>query len=164
MDPNTAAAMEDRWERGRKGKGNEWGVPKLLIRIIPGFTFVILAYVLVHLSVSNTRVNIVPEFNLSWDETLYLFATMLAMFELFRVSKPGINNTVEAIAMGVAAVFQIVLFVLGMAHHVWMGIQFDLFYTAPFGMLMVINITQTIVAFIINARTLQRTIASAGIE
>ena len=76
------------------------------------------------------------------------------MAEQLRVSHPGVDNTIEAILMGAIASVQVLLFALGAA-----GVRpLAIFNNTEFLMLTVISMTQAIVAILINARTLRRTI------
>jgi hypothetical protein len=81
-------------------------------------------------------------------------AAMMAMAEQLRVSHPGIDNTIEAILMAAVAAFQVLLFALGAAGVRPLGI----FNSTEFLMLTLISMTQAVVAILINARTLRRTI------
>jgi len=98
------------------------------------------------------------EYHLSWVEILMVGAAMMAMAEQLRVSYPGVDNTVEAILMGAIAVVQVLLFALGAA-----GVKpLAIFNNTEFLMLTLISMTQAIVATLINARTLRRTIGVSG--
>jgi hypothetical protein len=81
-------------------------------------------------------------------------AAMMAMAEQLRVSHPGIDNTIEAILMAAIAGVQVLLFALGATDVKNLGI----FNNTEFLMLTLISMTQAIVAILINARTLRRTI------
>ncbi len=80
------------------------------------------------------------------------------MAELLRVSQPGIDNTWEALRMaGVAAVY-FGLFLLSAA-----GVrELQIFNSTEFLTLLLISIVQVILAFMINARTLKRTVDFSG--
>ena len=81
-------------------------------------------------------------------------AAMMAMTEQLRVSTPGVDNTIEALLMGAIAGVQVLLFALGTA-----GVKpLAMFNNTEFLMLTLISLTQAIVAVLINARTLRRTI------
>jgi len=85
-------------------------------------------------------------------------AAMMAMAEQLRVSHPGVDNTIEAIFMGAIAGVQVLLFALGAA-----GVRLlAIFNNSEFLMLTSISMTQAIVATMINARTLRRTIGVSG--
>jgi len=85
-------------------------------------------------------------------------AAMMAMAEQLRVSHPGVDNTIEAILMGAVAGGQVLLFALGAA-----GVKtLAMFNNTEFLMLTLISMTQAIVAILINARTLRRTIGVGG--
>jgi hypothetical protein len=96
----------------------------------------------------------VGEYQLAWVEVLLVGAAMMAMAEQLRVSHPGIDNTVEAILMAAIAGIQVLLFALAAA-----GVRgLEIFNRTEFLMLTVISMTQAVVAIMINARTLRRTI------
>jgi hypothetical protein len=80
------------------------------------------------------------------------------MAEQLRVSTPGVDNTIEALLMGAIAGVQVLLFALGTA-----GVKpLAMFNNTEFLMLTLISLTQAIVAVLINARTLRRTIGVGG--
>jgi hypothetical protein len=76
------------------------------------------------------------------------------MAEQLKVSYPGVDNTIEGILMGAVAGIQVLLFALGAAAVEPLAI----FNNTEFLMLTLISITQAVVALLINARTLRRTI------
>jgi hypothetical protein len=85
-------------------------------------------------------------------------AAMMAMAEQLRVSTPGVDNTIEALLMGAIAGVQVLLFALGSA-----GVKpLAIFNNTEFLMLTLISLTQAIVAVLINARTLRRTLGVGG--
>jgi hypothetical protein len=94
------------------------------------------------------------QYHLSWVEVLMVAAAMMAMAEQLKVSYPGVDNTIEAILMGAVAGIQVLLFALGAAGVEPLGI----FNNTEFLMLTLISLTQSVVAILINARTLRRTI------
>ena len=98
------------------------------------------------------------EYHLSWVEILMVGAAMMAMAEQLRVSTPGVDNTVEALLMGTIAGVQVLLFALAAS-----GVEaLSIFNNTEFLMLTAISLTQAIVAVLINARTLRRTIGVGG--
>jgi hypothetical protein len=123
---------------------------------VPLLVIVLALYACIELWVPNVHEPIfnVGDYTLTWVELIYLVAFFLAMFELLRVSEPGIDNTVEALLMlGVSGII-LVLFVLGVA-----GLPaFRIFNRMEFLMLLLISAAQVILAFLINARTLKRTV------
>lgn len=126
------------------------------LKYVPGFAYVLVLYVIGKLLFPDPRATLLHwgEYHLSWVEVLMVGAAMVAMAEQLRVSHPGIDNTVEAILMAAMAVAQVLLFALGAA-----GVKnLDIFNNTEFLMLTLISITQAIVAIMINARTLRRTI------
>jgi hypothetical protein len=122
----------------------------------PGFLYVLVFFIIGKLIFADPRATLVHwgEYNLSWVEVLLVGAAMMAMAEQLRVSHPGVDNTIEAIFMGAIASIQVLLFALGAA-----GVRpLAIFNNTEFLMLTVISMTQAIVAILINARTLRRTI------
>jgi hypothetical protein len=94
------------------------------------------------------------QYHLSWVEVLMVAAAMMAMADQLKVSYPGVDNTIEAIMMGAVAGIQVLLLALGAA-----GVEpLAIFNNAEFLMLTLISLTQAVVAILINARTLRRTI------
>jgi hypothetical protein len=126
------------------------------LKYVPGFAYILLLYVTGKLLFPDPRATLVQwgEYHLSWVEVLMVGAAMMAMAEQLRVSHPGIDNTIEAILMAAMAVAQVLLFALSAA-----GVRnLDIFNNTEFLMLTLISATQAIVAIMINARTLRRTI------
>jgi hypothetical protein len=126
------------------------------LKYVPGFLYILLLYVAGKFIFSDPRATLVQwgEYQLSWVEVLMVGAAMMAMAEQLRVSHPGIDNTVEAIMMVAIAAVQVLLFALGSAGVRPLGI----FNNTEFLMLTLISMTQAVVAILINARTLRRTI------
>jgi hypothetical protein len=126
------------------------------LKYIPGFFYVLVFFMIGKLIFTDPRATLVHwgEYHLSWVEVLLVGAAMMAMAEQLRVSHPGIDNTIEAILMGAIAGVQVLLFALGAA-----GVRpLAIFNNPEFLMLTVISMTQAVVAILINARTLRRTI------
>lgn len=126
------------------------------LRFLPGFVYILVLFVVGKFIFPDPRATLVQwgEYHLSWVEVLMVGAAMMAMAEQLRVSHPGIDNTVEAILMAAIAGIQVLLFALGAA-----GVrQLAIFNNTEFLMLTLISMTQAIVAILINARTLRRTI------
>jgi hypothetical protein len=126
------------------------------LKYIPGFFYVLVFFMIGKLIFADPRATLVHwgEYHLSWVEVLLVGAAMMAMAEQLRVSHPGIDNTIEAILMGAIAGVQVLLFALGAA-----GVRpLAIFNNTEFLMLTVISMTQAVVAILINARTLRRTI------
>jgi len=128
-----------------------------VFRYIPGFSLILVLYILGSLVISDPRATLfeIGNYKLAWVEVLLVVAAIVAMWEQIKVSEPGINNITEALLMGLMAVVQIVLFTLGAAEVP----GFDLFNNTEFLLLTIINVAQTMVAFQINAATLMRTIS-----
>jgi hypothetical protein len=126
------------------------------LKYTPGFLYILVFFIIGKLVFADPRATLVQwrEYNLSWVEVLLVVAAMMAMAEQLRVSHPGVDNTIEAILMGAIASLQVLLFALGAA-----GVKpLAIFNNTEFLMLTVISMTQAIVAILINARTLRRTI------
>src|SRR5215813_13585218 len=125
-------------------------------KYVPGFVYILILYVAGKYIFPDPRATLVQwgEYHLSWVEVLMVGAAMMAMAEQLRVSHPGIDNTIEAILMAAIAGVQVLFFALGAAGVKNLGI----FNNTEFLMLTLISMTQAIVAILINARTLRRTI------
>jgi hypothetical protein len=123
---------------------------------VPGFAYIRVLYIAGKYLVPDPRATLLQwgEYHLSWVEVLMVGAAMMAMAEQLRVSHPGIDNTIEAILMAAIAGVQVLLFALGAA-----GVRdLNIFNNTEFMMLTLISMTQAVVAILINARTLRRTI------
>jgi len=133
------------------------GVPRSgPLKYTPGFLYILLLFIAGKFVFADPRATLVHwgEYHLSWVEVLMVGAAMMAMAEQLRVSHPGVDNTIEAILMGAIAGLQVLLFALGAA-----GVKpLAIFNNTEFLMLTLISMTQAIVAILINARTLRRTI------
>lgn len=130
------------------------------LRYVPGFLYILALYILGKFMFHDPRATLIEwsEYRLTWVEVLMVGAAMMAMAEQLRVSHPGIDNTIEAILMIAVAAIQVVLFALGAAG-VW---PLGFFNNTEFLMLTVISVAQSVVAVLINARTLRRTIGVGG--
>ena len=155
--PDEGAAGATVVARTRRQKiGNFFGY----CGVVPWFTYLFVLYIVVQLAVADMRAVFlsIGTYQLSWIEVMYLLATIVAMAELLKVSKPGINNTNEALFMLSVAIVYLVVFVLGTA-----GIDgFGIFNNTEFLMLLVISWTQVVMGFTINGRTLKRAIGYAS--
>ncbi len=148
-----AAVIARRNDRTRAGTAG-----RRFMRLIPGFLFILILYVIGYFLFSDPRTPLftIGPYALAWVEVLMVTAAVMAMFEQLKVSRPGENNIGIVLMIGVLAVVQIVLFTLGAAGVGWASI----FGNTEFLLLTVINAAQTVVAFQINAATLMRTISS----
>ena len=126
------------------------------IKFIPGFLYILVLYTAGTFIFADPRAILLQagEYRLTWVEVLLVGAAIVAMAEQLRVSHPGIDNTVEAILMAGVAAIQVLLFALGAAGVRLLG----MFNSTEFLLLTVIGMTQGVVAILINARTLRRTI------
>jgi hypothetical protein len=126
------------------------------LRYVPGFLYIVALYVIGKFIFSDPRATLIQwgEYQLSWVEVLMVGGAMMAIAEQLRVSHPGIDNTIEAILMAAVAAVQVLLFALGAAGVRPLGI----FNNTEFLMLTAISMAQSVVAILINARTLRRTI------
>lgn len=126
-----------------------------VFRYIPLFVFVLALYLIGYPIFSDPRHSVaIGHYGLSWVEVLLVVATVLSLVEQMKVSHPGIDNTLEALGMVGMGVVQLILFVLGAA-----GTKgFALFNTTEFLVLTFISLAAAVVAVLINARTLRRTI------
>jgi hypothetical protein len=124
-------------------------------RFVPLFFFVLILYLLGKSVITdpNHAVALGP-YTLSWVEVLLVVASAVALVEQMKVSHPGIDNTMEALGMIAMGVLQLILFVLGAAK---VG-MFHIFNNTEFLVLTLISLSAAVVAVLINARTLRRTI------
>ncbi len=125
-------------------------------KYVPGFMYILVIYIAGKFIFPDPRATLVNlgDYQLSWVEVLLVGAAIMAMAEQLRVSHPGIDNTVEAILMAAIAAIQVLLFALGAA-----GVgPLAIFNNTEFLLLTLISLTQAVVAILINARTLRRTI------
>jgi hypothetical protein len=126
----------------------------------PGFLYILALFIAGRLIFADPRATLIQwgEYHLSWVEVLMVGAAMVAMVEQLRVSTPGVDNTIEALLMGAIAGVQVLLFALGAV-----GVKpLAIFNNTEFLMLTLISLTQAVVAVLINARTLRRTIGVGG--
>lgn len=126
------------------------------MRYIPGFVYVLAVYVAGTLLFPDHRATLVQwrGYSISWAEALLVLAGLVALLEQLRVSQPGIDNTVEAIMMTAMAGVLVLLFALSAAGVPSLG----LFNTAEFALVVLIGLTEAVVAILINARSLRRSI------
>ena len=126
------------------------------LKYTPGFLYILVLFIAGKFIFADPRATLVQwgEYHLSWVEVLMVGAAMMAMAEQLRVSHPGVDNTIEAILMGAIAGVQVLLFALGAAGVMPLAI----FNNTEFLMLTLISMTQAVVAILINARTLRRSI------
>jgi len=130
------------------------------LKYTPGFLYILLLFIAGKFIFADPRATLVQwgEYHLSWVVIIMVGAAMMAMAEQLRVSHPGVDNTIEAILMGAIAGVQVLFFALGAA-----GVRsLAIFNNTEFLMLTLISMTQAVVAVLINARTLRRTIGVGG--
>jgi hypothetical protein len=131
-----------------------------LLRYIPYFSIVLILYMFMKASGVDAHATwgSNPSWAISWGEVLLILAAVLALAEQMKVSHPGIDNTMEALSQVFMGVLQLVLFVLGVAGVVGFG----WFNDSGFMMQTFISLSASVVAVMINARTLRRTMALGG--
>lgn len=127
------------------------------LRYVPVFLIILVLYIVGRSLFPDPRATIVSwgPYELSWVEVLLVIATVLSLFEQMKVSHPGIDNTIEALFMVAMGVLQLVLFILGVNND---KSVFAMFNTTEFLVLTFISLAAAVVAVLINARTLRRTI------
>jgi hypothetical protein len=126
-------------------------------RYVPVFLYILILYLVGKAAIHDPRAALfsIGAYQLSWVEVLYLGASIVALIEQLKVSHPGIDNTLEALLMLGFGVLQLILFILGAA-----GVKgCAVFNNTEFLMLMVISVAAAVIAVLINARTLRRTMA-----
>jgi hypothetical protein len=129
--------------------------PGGIFRYIPLFLFVLILYLIGKSMIADPRAELaLGTYHLSWVEVLLIVASVVALVEQMKVSHPGIDNTMEALGMIGMGVVQLILFVLGAAE----VRGFAIFNNTEFLVLTFISLAAAVVAVLINARTLRRTI------
>ncbi len=125
-------------------------------KYVPSFFFVLVLYLVGVFAFADPRLSLIHwgAYDLSWVEVLLIIAAMIGMSEQMKVSHPGLDNTMEAIVMAAFAGFQVLLLALG----AFAVPAFAIFNRTEFLMLTVISMTAAVIALLINARTLRRTI------
>jgi hypothetical protein len=126
------------------------------LKFVPGFLYILVIYLAGVFAFPDPRATLIQvgAYHLSWVEVLLLSAAFMGMAEQMRVSHPGVDNTMEAILMAAFAGLQVLLLALGAA-----GVKgLEIFNNTEFLMLTMISMTGAVIAILINARTLRRTI------
>jgi hypothetical protein len=153
---------EERDSEGLRAGNWGWGSPasagyrRGLLRYIPGFAYILALYLAGAYFFPDSRATLIEwrGYRVSWVELLLVAAAMVALAEQLRVSHPGIDNTVEALMMAAMAGAFVLLFALAAAGVGGLGI----FNSAEFLLLTLLGVAQTVVAILVNARTLRRSI------
>ena len=127
------------------------------MRYIPGFAYVLAAYIAGMLLLPEAKATLAEGggYSLSWSEALLVLAALVALVDQLRVSKAGIDNTVEAIMMAAIAGVMVLLFALAATGSIP---ALGVFNNALFLLLTLIALTAAVVAILINARSLRRSI------
>jgi hypothetical protein len=126
-----------------------------LLQFVPYFLLVLVLYILGEVVGADPKaVHGWGNYTITWGEFLLILSAVLSLAEQMKVSHPGTDNTLEALIMVGMGVVQLVLFVLGAA-----GVAgFAGFAKSDFLVLTFISLAAAIVAVLINARTLKRSI------
>lgn len=126
------------------------------LRFIPAFLYIFIMYLVGRSVAPDPRAvfGSVGGYTFSWVELLLLASTVVALFEQMKVSHPGIDNTLEALIMVGMGVVQLILLVLGAAKIA----IFTAFNTTEFLVITFISLLAAVIAILINARTLRRSI------
>lgn len=160
LNPSVAAAATLAATRRSRSKRMFVAVGRGLVRV-PLFLYILGIYLLISRWVPNVRDAFqVGPYAFTWVESLQIVTTLSALLELLRVSNPGDKrNTRKVHAMLVVAVIYLVIAVLAVANVEWAA-HFD---TSEFMMLALVVWIQTMLAYTLNARVLQRTIENTGL-
>ncbi len=131
-----------------------------LLRFIPYFSVILILYIIGRAIGINAQAAVFAgtEYALTWSEILLILSAVLALAEQLKVSDPGIDNTLEALTQVFMGVLQLVLFVLGVAK----VSGFAWFSNSGFLMQTFISLSASVVAVLINGRTLRRTMTLGG--
>jgi hypothetical protein len=138
------------------GTGEDSRERRTSLRYIPGFAYVLALYIAGTFLFPDPSATLLEwrGYTLSWTEVLLAVAGLVALAEQLKVSKAGIDNTIEAILMAAVAGVLVLLFALAVAGVPSLG----MFNNARFLLLTLIGLTQAVVAILINARSLRRAI------
>lgn len=127
-----------------------------LWKVTPLIFYVLIAYIIIEVAVPDVRaifINAGP-FKFTWVEFIYLVASLTPLFEIQRISKPGIDNTKENFGILAVWILYLVLFILSLT-----GVPFlSIFSTTEFSMLVILFLGQYAICVLVNARTLKKTI------
>ncbi|GAA0544999.1 hypothetical protein FHS83_000578 [Rhizomicrobium palustre] len=135
------------------------GRKRSMLQFLPYFLPILILYVLLEtVGIDLKKVYGQGGYTVTWGEILLILSAVMALAEQLKVSNPGIDNTLEALTMVGMGVLQLVLFVLGAAGVVYFG----MFAKSDFLVQTFISLSASIVAVLINARTLRRSIDFAG--
>jgi hypothetical protein len=144
-----------KWGWGPRASA-QGGLGRGLLHSIPGFAYILALYLVGIYFFADPRAALIEwrGYRVSWIELLLVAAAMAGLAEQLRVSHPGIDNTVEALVMAAMAGAFVLLFALAAAGVGGLGV----FNTAEFLLLTLIGLAEAVVAILINARTLRRSI------
>ena len=127
----------------------------------PLFAYLLVLYIVVKFAGFDVRAILftVGTYPLTWVEVLYVLAAISGMLEMWKVSEPKVDNTIEALWILGAWILYFALFILGAAGvKIWF-VGFSIFNNTEFLVLTAISAFQVVSAFVINSRTLQLQIA-----
>jgi hypothetical protein len=152
----TIPAGRDTYQRSER---SGW---KSVLSYIPGFFYVLALYIASAYVIADpnaVQFSIGP-YHVTWNHVIFLIAFIVVMAEIFRVSKPGVDNSGEVYAMTAFAALQLFFIALAVAYP---DALFFMRSTENL-ILMVMNAIQAFVALRINARSLVRTIAGGNVS
>jgi len=71
------------------------------LKYAPGFLYILALFIVGKFIFPDPRATLIEwgQYHLSWVEVLMVGAAMMAMAEQLRVSYPGVDNTIEAVAL-----------------------------------------------------------------
>jgi hypothetical protein len=128
-----------------------------VMRPIPLFAYFLAVFVAVKYTVADVRAVFFTagSYAFTYVEVLIFTAFVVAVSELMRVAKPGVDNTRQALFMLAVAVGYLILFLLGAV-----GVPgfYELFSNTEFLTMLFYSSIQVIMAFLVNSATLKRTI------
>ena len=148
------------FEEDRPRRHKPSNVPGFLT-YIPGFFWIVLVYAVGYYLIKDPRAEFVAfgPVKLSWLELVLFLTAIIACSEILKVSKPGIDNSGEVALMGLMAFVQGILIAVSFYEP-----KLAVFKTTESMELLVINVVQTLVAYYVNSRSLQRTFAQGPIS
>lgn len=139
--------------RASRSKGSRVFVG--FLKRVPAFIYILMMFMLMSFFIKDMRVVLVDIgwFKYSWTETLKYISSMLAMFELLKVSHPGNNRAYEVNKMYLTAAVYIVLFTLSLTTN---GLIMQLFKNSEFLDLTSVVVVQALLANVFNSRMVSR--------
>ncbi len=138
-----------------------YSIKQSILHYTPAFLYLLVLFTLIKLTGLDMRSSIIGfgDYAITTMDILTIFAMVITALEMLKVSHAGINNVAETIAMFVMAFVYVLFFLLGAAGVKVLGIfNPRTFANSEFMILMQFAIVEAVVATVVNARTLARSV------